>query len=267
VFEAATLIAGIVLVSSPALSFRYSLVAAGTQHLRSGIPDDRRVEPGDRTFRGIGSDLRHTGQRIHRLLIAVPISFGIALFLTEVAPLWLRRPVGTPSSCSLPSEHHLRMWGLFVFAPVLSEHVRRGCRRSSATSHDRRAVPRCALGIACYGRIILVTYHPFITAIMRDVFLTTPSSSRSQLRTGATQWEVVWNVVLPTRASCGGWHLPRLGRALGETMRDFVIGNTHRSACHCSRRATRLLDTRQRVYRGGRDLHTSALIALGWCCS
>lgn len=205
------------------------------------------------------------------LLIAVPISFGIALFLTEVSPHWLRRPIGTAVEllAAIPSIIY-GMWGLFVFAPVLSEYVQPWLQEKFGDTLWIGAlfqgVP-LGIGMLPAGFILGVMIIPFITALMRDVFATTPKFLKeSAYAMGATHWEVVWNVVLPyTRVGAVGGIFLGLGRALGETMAvTFVIGNTHRFSPSLFEPGNSIASTLANEFTEAvGDMHTSSLIALG----
>ena len=205
------------------------------------------------------------------LLIAVPISFGIAVFLTEVAPYWLRRPIGTAVEllAAIPSIIY-GMWGLFVFAPVMSQHVQPWLQSHfGETAYIGALFQGAPLGIGMLpaGIILGIMIIPFITAIMRDVFLTTPKFLKeSAYAVGATHWEVVWHVVLPyTRIGAVGGIFLGLGRALGETMAiTFVIGNTHRLSLSLFEPGNSIASTLANEFTEAvGDMHTSALIALG----
>ena len=169
------------------------------------------------------------------MVIAVPVSFGIALFLTELSPLWLKRPLGTAIEllAAIPSIIY-GMWGLFVFAPLFMEHVQ---PLMSATLGKIPgfgllfAGPPIGIGVFTAGLILSIMVIPFIAAVMRDVFdLVPPMLKESAYGLGSTTWEVMWKVVLPyTKVGVIGGVMLGLGRALGETMAvTFVIGNAHR---------------------------------------
>ncbi|HEY5682924.1 MAG TPA: phosphate ABC transporter permease subunit PstC [Sulfuricaulis sp.] len=205
------------------------------------------------------------------LVIAVPISFGIALFLTEVSPHWLRRPIGTAVEllAAIPSIIY-GMWGLFVFAPVLSEYVQPWLQDAFGDIPWIGALFQGAplgIGMLPAGFILGVMIIPFITALMRDVFATTPKFLKeSAYAMGATHWEVVWNVVLPyTRVGAVGGIFLGLGRALGETMAvTFVIGNTHRLSPSLFEPGNSIASTLANEFTEAvGDMHTSSLIALG----
>ncbi|MGE5339753.1 MAG: phosphate ABC transporter permease PstC [Gemmatimonadota bacterium] len=166
------------------------------------------------------------------LLIAVPVSFGIALFLTELSPRWLKRPLGTAIEllAAIPSIVY-GMWGLLVFAPILSTYVQQPLQGAFGDVPVLGALfsgPPVGIGILSAGIILAIMIIPFIASVMRDVFEVTPHMLKeSAYGLGATTWEVVRRVVLPyTRAGVVGGIMLGLGRALGETMAvTFVIGN------------------------------------------
>jgi phosphate transport system permease protein len=166
------------------------------------------------------------------LVIAVPVSFGIALFLTELSPNWLKRPLGTAIEllAAIPSIVY-GMWGLLVFAPILAKFVQTPLQNAFSDVPVLGALfsgPPVGIGILSAGIILAIMIIPFIAAVMRDVFeVTPPMLKESAYGVGATTWEVVWNVVLPyTKTGVIGGIMLGLGRALGETMAvTFVIGN------------------------------------------
>jgi phosphate transport system permease protein len=166
------------------------------------------------------------------LCIAVPVSFGIALFLTELSPPWLRRPLGTAIEllAAIPSIVY-GMWGLLYFSPLFAQYVQ------PALASTIGKVPvlgslfsgaPLGIGILAAGIILAIMIIPFIASVMRDVFAVTPAMLKeSAYGVGSTTWEVVWNVVLPyTKVGVVGGIMLGLGRALGETMAvTFLIGN------------------------------------------
>lgn len=205
------------------------------------------------------------------LVIAVPISLGIAIFLTEVAPNWLRRPIGTAVEllAAIPSIIY-GMWGLFVFAPVLSQYVQPWLQNAFgdwAVIGPLFQGPPIGIGMLPAGIILGIMIIPFISAIMRDVFLTTPKFVKeSAYAIGATTWEVVRHVVLPhTRVAVTGGIFLGLGRALGETMAvTFVIGNTHRLNIGLFEPGNSIASTLANEFTEAVGVvHTSSLIALG----
>jgi phosphate transport system permease protein len=166
------------------------------------------------------------------LLIAVPVSFGIALFLTELSPKWLRRPLGTAVEllAAVPSIVY-GMWGLLVFGPLLATYIQQPAQKLLGGVPVLGALVSGApvgIGILSAGIILAIMVIPFIASVMRDVFETTPALLKeSAYGLGSTTWEVVWKVVLPyTKTGVIGAIMLGLGRALGETMAvTFVIGN------------------------------------------
>ncbi|CAP43867.1 phosphate ABC transporter permease subunit PstC [Bordetella petrii] len=169
------------------------------------------------------------------LIIAVPVSFGIAIFLTELSPAWLRRPLGTAVEmlAAIPSIIY-GMWGLFVFVPIFQQYVQPGLIATLGTLPLIGGIfagPPFGIGIFTAGLILSIMIIPFIAAVMRDVFeLVPPMLKESAYGLGSTTWEVMWRVVLPfTKSGVIGGIMLGLGRALGETMAvTFVIGNAFR---------------------------------------
>ncbi|MGA8007125.1 MAG: phosphate ABC transporter permease subunit PstC [Burkholderiales bacterium] len=169
------------------------------------------------------------------MVIAVPVSFGIALFLTELSPGWLKRPLGTAIEmlAAIPSIIY-GMWGLFVLAPLVQTYVQPLMVKVFGDIPLIGALfsgPPLGIGMMTAGLILSIMVIPFIAAVMRDVFeLVPPMLKESAYGLGATTWEVVFRVVLPyTKVGVVGGVMLGLGRALGETMAvTFVIGNAHR---------------------------------------
>jgi phosphate transport system permease protein len=171
------------------------------------------------------------------MVLAVPLAFGIAFYLTELAPIWLRRSVGTAVEllAAVPSIIY-GMWGFFVIVPIMSVYVQPtiiDALDGIPVLQDLFAGPPFGTGIFTAALILAVMVIPFIAATMRDVFETVPAVYKeSAYGVGCTTWEVMRSIVLPyTRASVVGGIMLGLGRALGETMAvTFVIGNTDRIA-------------------------------------
>ena len=169
------------------------------------------------------------------LLIAVPLSFGIAVFLTELCPGPLRRPLGTAVEllAAVPSIIY-GMFGLFIFAPIFAEYIQPVLAATLGQIPGFGILFRGAfngIGILCAGLILAMMILPFIASVMRDVFeVVPPVLKESAYGIGCTTWEVVRKIVLPyTKAGVIGGIMLGLGRALGETMAvTFVIGNAHR---------------------------------------
>jgi phosphate transport system permease protein len=168
------------------------------------------------------------------LLIAVPVSFGIALFLTELSPSWLKRPLGTAIEllAAVPSIVY-GMWGLLVFGPILATYVQQPLQtllKDVPVLGGLVTGPPVGIGILSAGIILAIMIIPFIASVMRDVFeVTPPMLKESAYALGSTTWEVTSKVVLPyTKAGVVGGIMLGLGRALGETMAvTFIIGNTN----------------------------------------
>jgi phosphate transport system permease protein len=168
------------------------------------------------------------------MAIGIPVSFGIALFLTELSPGWLRRPLGTAIEllAAIPSIIY-GMWGLFVLSPLVQSHVQPfliDLFGDIPILNKLFEGPPLGIGMMTAGLILSIMVIPFITAVMRDVFeLVPPMLKESAYGLGATTWEVVFRVVLPyTKVGVVGGIMLGLGRALGETMAvTFVIGNAH----------------------------------------
>ena len=166
------------------------------------------------------------------LVIAVPVSFGIALFLTELSPAWLKRPLGTAIEllAAVPSIVY-GMWGLLVFGPILARFVQQPLQSAFGSVPVLGGLfsgPPVGIGLLAAGIILAIMVIPFIAAVMRDVFeVTPPMLKESAYALGATTWEVMFRVVLPyTKSGVIGGVMLGLGRALGETMAvTFVIGN------------------------------------------
>lgn len=166
------------------------------------------------------------------LLIAVPVSFGIALFLTELSPSWLKRPLGTAIEllAAVPSIVY-GMWGLLVFGPLLAKYVQQPLQAMFGNVPYLGTLfsgPPVGIGVLAAGIILAIMIIPFIAAVMRDVFdVTPPMLKESAYALGSTTWEVMFKVVLPyTKSGVVGGIMLGLGRALGETMAvTFIIGN------------------------------------------
>jgi phosphate transport system permease protein len=206
------------------------------------------------------------------LLIAVPVSFGIALFLTELSPAWLKRPLGTAIEllAAIPSIVY-GMWGLLVFGPILSTYVQIPLQKMlSGVPYLESFVsgPPVGIGILSAGIILAIMIIPFIASVMRDVFeVTPPMLKESAYGLGSTTWEVVSKIVLPyTKAGVIGGVMLGLGRALGETMAvTFVIGNMNQlnslSVFEAANSITSALANE--FAEAGAGLHQASLIYLG----
>jgi phosphate transport system permease protein len=205
------------------------------------------------------------------LLIAVPLSFGIAVFLTELCPGYLRRPLGTAVEllAAVPSIIY-GMFGLFIFAPLFAEYI------EPALAATLGQIPGLGIlfsgafngiGVLCAGLILAMMILPFIASVMRDVFeIVPPVLKESAYGIGCTTWEVVKNVVLPyTKAGVIGGVMLGLGRALGETMAvTFVIGNAHRLSASLFAPGTSIASTLANEFgEAEAGNHLSSLFALG----
>jgi len=206
------------------------------------------------------------------LLIAVPVSFGIALFLTELSPAWLKRPLGTAIEllAAVPSIVY-GMWGLLVFGPILATYVQQPLQSAFSDVPYLGALfsgPPVGIGILSAGIILAIMIIPFIASVMRDVFEVTPVMLKeSAYALGSTTWEVVSRVVLPfTRAGVVGGIMLGLGRALGETMAvTFVIGNFNQlDSLSLFQAANSITSALANEFpEAGEGLHQAALIYLG----
>jgi phosphate transport system permease protein len=168
------------------------------------------------------------------MLIAVPVSLGISIFLTEIAPAWMRGPVSTAIEllAGIPSIIY-GMWGLFVFVPFMADNIDPWLDEHVGPLPVIGPLfqgPPIGLGMLTAGIVLAIMIIPFISSIMREVFITVPAQLKeSAYAVGNTTWEVVWDIVLPfTRSAVIGGIFLGLGRALGETMAvTFVLGNAH----------------------------------------
>jgi phosphate transport system permease protein len=205
------------------------------------------------------------------MLLAVPAGFGIALFLTELCPPLLKRPIGVAVEllAAVPSII-FGIWGLFVLAPVLQRHVQPWLIAHFGVLPGVGALfkgPPFGIGILTAGIVLAIMVLPFIAATTRDVFDTVPAMLKeSGYGLGATTWEVIWNVVVPhSRVGIVGGIMLGLGRALGETMAvTFVIGNAHRISASLLAPGTTISSAIANEFTEAvGDLYTSSLIALG----
>ncbi len=234
VFANVTRLAAVVTLSL-LIAIIVSLVVGALPSIREfGLPFLWTAEwdPVQNKFGGLVMIYGTVATSIIALIIAVPVSFGIALFLTELSPKWLKRPLGTAIEllAAIPSIVY-GMWGLFVFAPILAQYVQRPLQTAFSGVPWVGALfsgPPVGIGILSAGIILAIMIIPFIAAVMRDVFEVTPALLKeSAYGLGSTTWEVVWKVVLPyTKVGVIGGIMLGLGRALGETMAvTFMIGN------------------------------------------
>jgi phosphate transport system permease protein len=205
------------------------------------------------------------------MLIAVPIGLGIAIFLTELCPLALRRPIGIAIEllAGIPSIIY-GIWGLFFFAPALQTTLQPALISAFGDVPILSTVfagPPYGIGVLTASFVLAIMVLPFVTAISRDVFDTVPPVLKeSAYGLGCTTWEVVRSVVIPyTRVGVIGGCMLGLGRALGETMAvTFVIGNAHRISTSILAPGTTISATIANEFTEAvGELHTASLIAIG----
>ena len=205
------------------------------------------------------------------LLIGVPVSFGIAIFLTEMCPPLLKRPLGTAVEllAAIPSIIY-GMWGLFVFAPIFGDYVQPALHQMFGDLWILGPLFQGApigIGMLSAGIILSVMVIPFIASVMRDVFeIVPPVLKESAYGIGCTTWEVVWNIVLPyTKVGVIGGIMLGLGRALGETMAvTFVIGNAYRISASLFAPGNSIASTLANEFNEAAEpVHRASLIALG----
>ncbi|MGY0503998.1 phosphate ABC transporter permease subunit PstC [Luteimonas sp. e5] len=205
------------------------------------------------------------------MLIAVPVSFGIAFFLTEVAPRWLRGPIGTAIEllAGIPSIIY-GMWGFFVLMPVMREHVvplLDGWLGPLPVIGKLFQGPPIGAGMLTSGIVLSIMVIPFISATMREVFLTVPTRLKeSAYALGSTRWEVNWDIVLPyTRSAVIGGIFLGLGRALGETMAvAFVIGNNVQFTASLLEPSTTIAALIANDFGEATESYRAALLLLGF---
>ncbi|MFZ1904105.1 MAG: phosphate ABC transporter permease subunit PstC [Steroidobacteraceae bacterium] len=205
------------------------------------------------------------------LLLAIPVGFGIAIFLTELAPQWMKRPVGVAIEllAAVPSIIY-GIWGLFVLAPILQRHVQPWMINYLGPLPAIGQLfqgPPFGIGVLTASLVLAIMVIPFISAVTRDVFETVPDVLKeSAYGLGATTWEVIWQVVVPyTRTGMIGGIMLGLGRALGETMAvTFVIGNAHRIGSSLLAPGTTISAAIANEFaEADAGLYTSSLVALG----
>jgi len=206
------------------------------------------------------------------MIIAVPVSFGIALFLTEIAPGWLQGPIAAAIEllAGIPSIIY-GMWGLFSFVPFMSDYVLPWINDHLGPLPWIGALfsgPPLGIGMLTAGIVLGIMVIPFISSVMRDVFRTVPAALKeSAYALGSTTWEGVWKVVLPyTRSAVVGGIFLGLGRALGETMAvTFVLGNAHQLSASLLMPGNSIAATIANEFtEADSDIYLSSLIALGF---
>lgn len=205
------------------------------------------------------------------MLVAVPVGIGIAIFLTELCPPRLRRPVGIAIEllAGIPSIIY-GIWGLFMLAPFLQQYVQPAIIATFGSVPGLSSLfagPPYGIGILTAALILAIMVLPFIAAVTRDVFETVPPMLKeAAYGVGCTRWEVLRRIVIPyTRVGIVGGSMLGLGRALGETMAvTFVIGNAHRISASILAPGTTISATIANEFTEAvGDLYTSSLIALG----
>jgi phosphate transport system permease protein len=205
------------------------------------------------------------------MVIGVPVSFGVALFITELCPKWLKRPLGIAVEllAGIPSIIY-GMWGLFVFAPWFADNVQPWVNDHLGALPIVGQIfqgPAMGIGMLTAGLILAVMVIPFIASVMRDVFeIVPPLLKESAYGLGSTTWEVVWKVVLPyTKIGVVGGIMLGLGRALGETMAvTFVIGNAHDLSMSLMMPGNTISSALANEFTEAvGDIYTSSLISLG----
>ncbi|MDE2090038.1 MAG: phosphate ABC transporter permease subunit PstC, partial [Gammaproteobacteria bacterium] len=256
------------------VSIIVSLVIGGWPALRTfglGFLTSTHWNPVTKQFGALVSIFGTLVTSFIAILIGVPVSFGIALFITELAPAWLKRPLGVAIEllAGIPSIIY-GMWGLFVFAPFFADHV-----QPWLSDHLGDWVllgplfsgPPMGIGMLTAGLILAIMVIPFISSVMRDVFeVVPPMLKESAYGLGATTWEVVWKIVLPyARIGVVGSVMLGLGRALGETMAvTFVIGNAHHISASLFMPGNTISSILANEFAEAvGKLHQSSLIALG----
>jgi phosphate transport system permease protein len=227
--------------------------------------------PSREIFGGLASIYGTLVSSIIAMVIALPVGIGIAIFLTELCPRWLRRPIGIAIEllAGIPSIIY-GIWGLFIFAPWFQLHVQEPVIETLADVPGLRTLFGGApygIGIFTAGLILSIMVLPFIAAVTRDVLETVPSVLKeASYGLGSTQWEVMWKVALPfSRTGIVGGAMLALGRALGETMAvTFVIGNAHRIEPSLFAPGTSISATIANEFsEATSDLYISSLIYLG----
>jgi len=252
-----------------------SLIIGATPALKAfglGFLTSAEWDPVQEKFGGLVMIYGTLASSFIALVIAVPVSFGIAIFLTELSPSWLKRPLGIAIEllAAVPSIVY-GMWGLLVFGPILATFVQQPLQAVFTGVPFIGALfsgPPVGIGILSAGIILAIMIIPFIASVMRDVFeVTPPMLKESAYGLGATTWEVVSKVVLPyTKTGVVGGVMLGLGRALGETMAvTFVIGNMSQlNSLSVFEAANSITSTLANEFaEAGEGLHQASLMYLG----
>ena len=206
------------------------------------------------------------------LIIAVPVSIGIALFLTDIAPRWIRGPIAIAIEllAAIPSIIY-GMWGLFVFAPFMATHVEPWLNDhlgSKAIIGPLFTGPPIGIGMLTAGIVLGIMVIPFVASVAREVFSAVPAPLKeSAVALGSTRWEILSRVTLPyTRSAVIGAVFLGLGRALGETMAvTFVLGNAHDLSASLLMPSNSIAAAIANEFtEADTELYRSSLIALGF---
>jgi phosphate transport system permease protein len=252
----------------------FSLLIGSIPALREfgfGFLVDQRWNPVTEKFGALAPIYGTVVTSFIAMLIAVPVGLLIAVFLTELCPLWLRRPIGIAVEllAGIPSIIY-GIWGLFVFAPFLQDTLQPFLITVFGNIPVLSALfegPPYGIGVLTASLILAIMVLPFVTSISRDVFEAVPPVLKeAAYGIGCTTWEVVRYVVIPyTRVGVIGGVMLGLGRALGETMAvTFVIGNAHKISASIIAPGTTISATIANEFTEAvGDLYTSSLIALG----
>jgi phosphate transport system permease protein len=246
--------------------------APAIKHFGLGFLWSAEWDPVQEKFGGLAMIYGTLMTSVVAMVIAVPVSFGIAVFLTEMSPAWLKRPLGIAVEllAAVPSIVY-GLWGLLVFGPILATYVQQPLQallKGVPVLGGLVSGPPVGMGILSAGIILAIMVIPFIASVMRDVFeVTPPMLKESAYGLGSTTWEVVSRIVLPyTKAGVVGGIMLGLGRALGETMAvTFVIGNSNQlnslSVFEAANSITSALANE--FAEAGDGLHQASLIYLG----
>ncbi len=229
------------------------------------------MEPRRKQIRGIDADLRHHRHCTDCDADRHARELGDRFFLTEVAPRWLRTPIGTAIEllAGIPSIIY-GMWGLFVLVPVMTDYITPFLNDHIGTLPLIGTLfqgPPLGIGTLTAGFVLAIMVIPFISSMMREVFLTVPTQLKeSAYALGSTKWEVSWNIVLPyTRSAVIGGMFLGLGRALGETMAvAFVIGNSVRLSPSLLTPGTTIAALIANDFGEATETYRSALLLLGF---
>ncbi|HUA24698.1 MAG TPA: phosphate ABC transporter permease subunit PstC [Steroidobacteraceae bacterium] len=273
IFHATTLAAALLvlaLLGGVAVSLIHGAWPA-LSHFKLAFLTQQVWDPVSDQYGALGAVYGTVVTSIIAMLLALPVSFGIAVFLTELAPSWLKRPIGVAIEllAAIPSIIY-GFWGLFVLAPLLQVDVEPWIIRTLGALPGVGVLFRGApfgIGVLTAGIVLAIMVVPFIAAVMRDVFETVPDVLKeSAYGLGATTWEVIWRVVVPySRAGMVGGTMLGLGRALGETMAvTFVIGNAHEVNASLFMPGNTIASTLANEFtEATTKLYASSLIALG----